>query len=922
MALGDGIRRNIKDVEPAERDLLIDALKQLNSHYFPGSRTDSPPGGVSWWFKQDEIHQGTHVHNGPEFLPWHREIVNRLEELLRQINPQLSLHYWDWTEDPRNLPNANLGGGTTGNLNLFTNTLFGYGGSSLASIGEPWLSAGYYVPGTPNDRDVTNNPADAPANVRRSISGSPAATSQDNGVLAALDYSDMRSALESIHDSMHGFVNMGGQHISFRDPFVFMLHSNVDRIFARWQTDPAHTERLEPDTVYGTESGLMNEVVEPWSGGINIRPWATPDNQGVPHTYKHLSIVTPPCYVTNHTHVVKAEVLNAGTPPVINFNDVPETSTTVRAAVFRVYGCGDVTIQVKPGFGPAAPFSILQPLSGSITVGHELKPYRDVRIWIAYTAGAAGVAVPDGSVTFQCTQSGQEFTFSLKANSIAKPTVAVMLALDQSGSMNDPAGTLGAMRIDVLKDSAKRFMEIIPSNNGVGLIRFDTDAYAVNDATYPGYPITRILTDTMFDANRIAGIGAVNSHATNLAGATSVGDGVFRARQVLNDLPAGEYQQKAMIVFTDGLENRAQSIADVTGSIDSRTFAIGLGNEMQVNTNALKALANSTGGYLLLTGLLTSSIDDYFRLSKYFLQILAGVTNNNIILDPNGYLAPGTVVSIPFSVNEADIDCTVVLMTDYNVIDMKIKTPGGDIIDASNAAGLAINHQVGDKTKYYRFNLPVGFVSGNREGTWYVLLSINENDYKKQLDQLRDRKQVIGNHALNSFATHGARYSVSITTYSNLKFDARIDQNSLEPGAVYTLSAKILEYDLPVTGRAVVDVEITRPDGTMHSIRLNDLGSGTYENTYQALLAGIYHCRFIAKGVTLRGVAFTRELTLDGAVYQGGNRPPAKGEELPDPANTGSTLTEIYRKCCASVNRMLWVIIILIVITIIILIRG
>jgi Common central domain of tyrosinase len=48
---------------------------------------------VSWWFKQDEVHQATHVHRGPEFLPWHREFTNRFEELLRQINPQLSLHY-------------------------------------------------------------------------------------------------------------------------------------------------------------------------------------------------------------------------------------------------------------------------------------------------------------------------------------------------------------------------------------------------------------------------------------------------------------------------------------------------------------------------------------------------------------------------------------------------------------------------------------------------------------------------------------------------------------------------------------------------------------------------------------------------------------------------------------------------------------
>ena len=206
MALGDGVRRNIKDVEPSERTLLIDALKQLNNRFFGGTRTDTPPGGVSWWFKQDEIHQATHVHQGPEFLPWHREIVNRLEELIRQINPQLSLHYWDWTEDPRNLANANLGSGTTGSLSLFSNTLFGYGGTSLASIGEPWLTAGFYNSNAANKRDNTNNPADPPEDVRRSVGSvvtSPASVNSQNNVLDSGDYAAMRGLLENIHDDMH-----------------------------------------------------------------------------------------------------------------------------------------------------------------------------------------------------------------------------------------------------------------------------------------------------------------------------------------------------------------------------------------------------------------------------------------------------------------------------------------------------------------------------------------------------------------------------------------------------------------------------------------------------------------------------------------------------------------------------------------------
>jgi ribulose bisphosphate carboxylase small subunit len=292
--------------------MLRDALIELNRRVFPGNRADEVPGGVTFWFKQDEIHQATHVHGGPEFLPWHREIVNRIEGMLRQVNPHLSLHYWDWTQDPRAIPNANLGGGRTGTLNLFTDDFMGWGGPEQRPIAEPWLNAGFYQPGAANHRDATGNPADPPQVVTRSVGvgvAAPASSAQDQAVVAANDYRSMRELLEDIHNDMHGFVAMGGQHISFRDPFVFLLHSNVDRLFAFWQTQPDHPERLDPEFVYGPESNnpALNGNVEPWSTGHSFdqfggehftRPWFAPESEGVPKTYKHPSTVIPPMYDT------------------------------------------------------------------------------------------------------------------------------------------------------------------------------------------------------------------------------------------------------------------------------------------------------------------------------------------------------------------------------------------------------------------------------------------------------------------------------------------------------------------------------------------------------------------------------------------------------------------------------------------------
>ena len=118
------VRRSVAKVSQAERDKLRDAILALDAR--------SHADGVSLWDKQDQIHQATHVHRGPAFLPWHRELVNRFEALLQQIDPTVSLHYWDWTTDPRASNNGN--GGTT---NLFSTTFMG---SAQGRMGAPFGS--------------------------------------------------------------------------------------------------------------------------------------------------------------------------------------------------------------------------------------------------------------------------------------------------------------------------------------------------------------------------------------------------------------------------------------------------------------------------------------------------------------------------------------------------------------------------------------------------------------------------------------------------------------------------------------------------------------------------------------------------------------------------------------------------------------
>jgi peptidoglycan hydrolase-like protein with peptidoglycan-binding domain len=293
--VGPIIRRNIAKVSQAERDKLRNAILELDRRTYPD--------GVSFWDKQDQIHQATHVHGGPAFIPWHRELVNRYEALLRQIDPTVALHYWDWQTDPRKSPD-----GAGGTVNLFSTGPSGFMGSASGRAGSPLdgLDNGGSFPGS---RDDTGNPADPPREIRRNIGAGAPALDPDatvlavgNGLPEAQQWQAVREAIEDAHDTAHIYFGPGSnifaRHAAFEDPFVFLLHSNVDRLWAKWQREPGQEWRLDPARVYGDEGTdpRILENMQPWAGGTGTRPWAPPENQQQGKNCKHPTIVEPPRY--------------------------------------------------------------------------------------------------------------------------------------------------------------------------------------------------------------------------------------------------------------------------------------------------------------------------------------------------------------------------------------------------------------------------------------------------------------------------------------------------------------------------------------------------------------------------------------------------------------------------------------------------
>jgi hypothetical protein len=459
MALGDGIRRNIATVSKQERDLFIAAIKQLNQTFYQGARTDFPAGHVSYWFKQDEIHQSSHVHGCPQFLPWHREICNRFEGLLRQMNPLLSLHYWDWNQDPAHLPD-----GDGGFFSLFDSEFMGNADGTVdaGAVGDPLLAAGFYNPAATNYRDdvspkllvrpnpndpttfsypANGNPADPPQTLtRQKVFGAPLVGqwlsdpfggdwtpvapntpgavywATDDQIVNAPTWTALNDFLQggeltgspnAAHALAHQYIggNLSDAHLSFRDPFVFMLHANLDRLWAMWQRKNGAI-RLDPAQVYGSDEnsqgsgdvefgdpqwGILSPL-EPWAGynaqtnatGIvtslwPIRPWFAPENQQAYEDPKGLSVVLPPSYDTalHSSYIILNQQALSSTQAAV--------SLTFSKALYIVYdGFRPDEVGTPTSSNPAVTFSIGGVANNTITVANP-------QVFLEDPSGAADV---------------------------------------------------------------------------------------------------------------------------------------------------------------------------------------------------------------------------------------------------------------------------------------------------------------------------------------------------------------------------------------------------------------------------------------------------------------------------------------------------------------------------------------------------
>lgn len=672
-----------------------------------------------------------------------------------------------------------------------------------------------------------------------------------------------------IHEIGHSAFGLAdeyenGGNASGSEPSKPNVTFDSNRATNKWRDLVAATTPM-PSSCYGDcASGCTPPASPPPAGAVGAYEGAVYVHCGA---YRPL----PNCYMRDYSpfcpvcsRVIRqvlapflpAESVNLVTPS-ISFDNIPEGIggtgvTTHRAIIFEVTACRRLHFTIIAG--PTGGFGT--PLGTSVEARPaEYSPVGTARLWLSYTSTTAG-ATASGSVTVRLDETGQTWVININANTVARPTAAVSLVLDRSGSMSEGAGD-GLTKVQKLREAVAIFIEAMLPGDGIGLVRFDHNSNRVMDVVDVG-PL-------MSGAGRTDAINHVNSTAFDPAGATSIGAGVVQGTAQLNAATANpNYTVRAMVVLSDGVENTAPMLSSVTTS--ANTFAIGLGLPYNISVAALDTLTQGTGGYLVITGALTP--DQRTRLTKYFLQVLAGITNANVITDPQGVLSPGAEHRIPFQVTEAEYGLDAFVLSPYpQALDYQLETPDGSRIDLSSFAALGTTEAVvRNGVAFYRVALPAlpTKPAGSHGGTWYAVLKQGRGGW--------------GNYYRAAAATTGQGalipYSFIAHCYSNLSFKASVQQTSYLPGAEVHTLAMLKEYDVAVpNSRASVWAEVRRPDNAIFNVALTAQDE-LYSGRFNTSIPGVYSIRVRAQGETVYGSPYTREQTLSAVAIAGGGTTP------------------------------------------------
>lgn len=235
-----------------------------------------------------------HVLSG--FLPWHRAFLLELERMMQALDPSVALHYWRFDQPAPN---------------VFDSAFMGVTPSGGTSVVE-------FTASNPLDlwrvQDATEFGGAVFNGVLRRPNYLPTGQPSLNDEITTLALGVTYALFDDMEGNPHGdaHVQTGGTgnwlrspSISVRDPLFFMLHSNVDRLWAKWQgtytrfdptSDSTYTQQTDPGPGSFTSiqcaqhRSYVNGGLWPWSGVTDASDTCRPNQASTPF---RASVVTP-----------------------------------------------------------------------------------------------------------------------------------------------------------------------------------------------------------------------------------------------------------------------------------------------------------------------------------------------------------------------------------------------------------------------------------------------------------------------------------------------------------------------------------------------------------------------------------------------------------------------------------------------------
>jgi len=262
------IRKNALDLTTAERSRFLHALAQLNNKgagRFAGFRLVHFEKGL------DE------AHFNPGFLPWHRAFLLDLERELQLIDPSVALPYWRFDEPARAMFGKRFMGSVSGPTNRVE--------LSADNPLQSWWTDGQVG----FDRRPLFLWRSDPASGDQPVSDEAATLAMGGPSARYLTFKDMEGDPHgAAHMSFTGYLPVLNSAV--RDPLFFMLHGNVDRLWAKWQWlkgrfDPTDVKSFSAQGHAGPGNPIrighnLLDTMWPWNGVTGgMRPSTAPGGQ-------------------------------------------------------------------------------------------------------------------------------------------------------------------------------------------------------------------------------------------------------------------------------------------------------------------------------------------------------------------------------------------------------------------------------------------------------------------------------------------------------------------------------------------------------------------------------------------------------------------------------------------------------------------